>query len=153
MPRPEYDTSRFIHEGSETPLFTSYKTALKRFETLSERFRVSQSDEDARLFWNQHDQLNSLLEMGGKFPLGERYVTAAARQALEEQSHQPVEFLLRHRNGDWGELNEQTARANENALVYGGRLISRYSLRTEGKIWALTEADKASTTLLLPKDW
>lgn len=43
--------------------------------------------------------------------------------------------------------------ANENALKSGARLFSAYTLATEARLWVITEADRASTTMLLPQEY
>ena len=41
-------------------------------------------------------------------------------------------------------------RENEFSLEHGFRLVSSYSLRNGTVIWVITEADRSSTTILLP---
>jgi hypothetical protein len=47
--------------------------------------------------------------------------------------------------GDW--------RANDAALVSGTRLLSAYRLRDGTRIWIITEADRSSTTILVPDEY
>ena len=54
----------------------------------------------------------------------------------------PLEFLLRHKNGDWGELPEEDVRENEWSLENGARLFSAYKTRTDEKLWVITEWDR-----------
>ena len=61
-------------------------------------------------------------------------------------------LLERHRRGDWGELDESDLRANDRALVHGGRVLSAY-LVSDLRVWCITEADRSATTLLLPEDY
>jgi hypothetical protein len=60
--------------------------------------------------------------------------------------------LDRHLSGDWGEMCEEDLRANEEALREGARLFSSYQTEL-GKIWVITEADRAATTILLPEEY
>ena len=88
-------------------------------------------------------------------PLGKTYCTMGAlfafTQALDEE---PDKFLARHANGgDWGELSESDRQANEHAVANGLRVLSAYTLRTGEKIWIITEADRSSTTILLPEEY
>jgi hypothetical protein len=50
-------------------------------------------------------------------------------------------------------LDRHDIRANEQALKHGARLLSAYQLRDDTKIWIITEADRSSTTVLLPEEY
>ncbi|AMM27605.1 hypothetical protein [Acinetobacter pittii] len=64
----------------------------------------------------------------------------------------PFDLLHRHQRGDWGDLNEPDREANEQALIEDLRILSSYNFDNE-KIWIITEADRALTTILLPSDY
>ena len=89
----------------------------------------------------------------GRFDLGYAVMTPNAREAMAEAGHAPPEFLLRHKHGDWGELDPDDKLANEAALRNGGRLLSSYRTRLDAKLWVITEWDRSATTLLLPDDY
>ena len=55
--------------------------------------------------------------------------------------------------GDWGELDEEDKKANDQALQTGERLLSAYRTANGTKFWIITEADRASTCVLLPEDY
>jgi len=59
-----------------------------------------------------------------KFPLGQVVATPGALAVLEATGRTPMEFLIRHARGDWGELDEHDRLVNEEALAHGGRLLS-----------------------------
>lgn len=61
--------------------------------------------------------------------------------------------LRRHAQGDWGDLDEHDRAANDRALIEGTRLFSAYKTSTGTKFWIITEADRASTTVLLPSEY
>ena len=61
--------------------------------------------------------------------------------------------FFRHASGDWGEVDEEDWNANENALDDGGRLLSAYTDRKGNRFWIITEADRSSTTILLPEEY
>ena len=63
--------------------------------------------------------------------------------------------LERHLNGDWGELCDEDAELNTNALKNGERLCSVYLIDgvPDGKIWIITEADRSTTTVLFPHEY
>jgi hypothetical protein len=75
---------------------------------------------------------------------------AAFAGALDEDLNT---FLARHANGDWGEVNEHDRKANEYALESDLRVLSAYTLSSGEKIWIITEADRSSTTILLPSEY
>jgi hypothetical protein len=88
----------------------------------------------------------------GKFDLGQVVATPGALTAMEESGKTPGEFLSRHASGDWGDLCDDDRKENELSLEHGFRLLSSYKLRTGTVIWIITEADRSSTTLLLPDE-
>jgi hypothetical protein len=88
-----------------------------------------------------------------RFPLGRLLATPGALQALEKAGQQPQEFLDRHSKGDWGELDSHDIRENEFSLGRGLRLLSSYTTAAGDKLWIITEADRSTTTLLLPEEY
>jgi hypothetical protein len=62
--------------------------------------------------------------------------------------------LARHASGDWGLVDASDKRANDDrALIEGTRLLSAYELANGTRIWIITEADRAATTVLLPAEY
>ena len=88
-----------------------------------------------------------------RFPLGRVVITPAASAALEAAAIPEVLLLARHVRGDWGELTEEDRLQNELALLLDLRVLSSYALPASGKVWVITEADRAATTILLPDDY
>lgn len=88
-----------------------------------------------------------------KFPLGQCVITPDAVDALATTGEQPQTFLLRHVQGDWGELDAEDIEENEMSLQRGFRLLSRYLLADKTVIWIITEADRSVTTILLPEEY
>ena len=87
------------------------------------------------------------------FRLGTLVATPGALALLREFALAPIDFLIRHRQGDWGDLDEDDIKANRAALHYGTRLLSAYEISADRKLWIITEADRSSTTLLLPEEY
>jgi hypothetical protein len=87
------------------------------------------------------------------FNLGVLVATPAALRALEEAEQPQSELLRRHVIGDWGELGEEDKRENELSVREGFRILSSYILATGTKVWIITEADRSSTTILLPEEY
>lgn len=87
------------------------------------------------------------------FKLGKLVATPGALEALGRASQSPGEFLAQHARGEWGELDTHDTEANKAALRYGSRILSIYTTRQGEVIWVLTEADRASTCILLPSEY
>jgi len=87
------------------------------------------------------------------FPLGQCVATPGALAALEEAGQSPADFLNRHVAGDWGEIAPEDRGLNERALNEGARIFSVYRTSKGVKVWVITEADRASTCVLLPDEY
>ena len=62
--------------------------------------------------------------------------------------------LARHQKCDWGELDEEDKKSNDEALkADDGRLFSAYDLEGDLKIWIITEHDRSSTCVLFPHEY
>jgi len=85
------------------------------------------------------------------FPLGQCVITANAKGTLHPEDAQRA--LHRHAQGDWGELCTEDLAANQQALLEGLRLFSRYTDRSGRVFWCITEHDRSVTTILLPEDY
>ena len=64
------------------------------------------------------------------FDLGQIIATPGALAALEKSGQGPMDFLVRHVVGDWGELCEEDRKENQFSLEKGFRILSSY--RTNG---------------------
>jgi hypothetical protein len=62
-------------------------------------------------------------------------------------------FFARHASGDWGEVNEEDQKLNDEALVHGDRILSAYRTLKGVRLWLVTEADRSSTVALLPQEY
>jgi hypothetical protein len=93
-----------------------------------------------------------------KFALGQVVATPGALEALADAGQTPDFFLDKHVQGDWGEVCDEDKRANDDALVDGGRLLSAYCTLRNERIWIITEAtddkgQRAATTILKPEEY
>ena len=88
-----------------------------------------------------------------RFSLGQLVATPGALEALQAAGQSPAEFLARHLRADWGEVDAEDKKANDEALVQGERLLSAYRTRKNERIWIITEADRSSTCVLLPEEY
>lgn len=79
-------------------------------------------------------------------------------EALEKAGQNVWEFLSQHLAGDWGVLDAEDKAANDEAVKDGSRILSAYILKTNVKVWLITEAtdengNRAATTALLPEEY
>lgn len=88
-----------------------------------------------------------------RFPLGQIYITPGAEEALMIAGQAGIEFLRRHMSGDFGELADDDVSENELSLREGFRVLSAYRTAKGEKLWIITEADRSSTTILLPAEY
>ena len=99
-----------------------------------------------------HDQVLDLLKKVIKFQVGLLTVTSGVLATVAPDF--AMDCLIRHASGDWGELGPEDAAANDAAVEHGARILSSYPIPDEsGNLWIITEADRATTTLLLPSEY
>lgn len=88
------------------------------------------------------------------FPLGQISATPGALQLLDRTDTEVGALLRRHQSGDWGTVDAEDVRANNDAVINGARILSAYELGTDKtKIWVITEADRRVSTILLPSEY
>jgi hypothetical protein len=92
-------------------------------------------------------------EPHGKFELSQIVGTPGAVEAFERTGQNPLEFIARHWTGDWGDLEEEDKEENEFSVGRELRILSAYHLSDGTRVWVITEADRSTTTLLLPKEY
>ena len=85
------------------------------------------------------------------FRLGRIVATPNARQSITQDDI--LTGIQRHQAGDWGNLTDDNRTANDRALAQGGRILSAYQATNGTKFWLITEADRSTTTILLPEDY
>lgn len=88
-----------------------------------------------------------------RFEVGRIVATPGVVELIVAGVVDPAALLARHQTGDWGDLCAEDHRANERALLFGGRLLSAYIVAEGVKVWVITESDRAATTLLLPDEY
>lgn len=93
-----------------------------------------------------------------KFPMGQCLATPGALDALAESGQSPAEFLVRHVQGDWGDMSSDDKELNELSLTDGSRIMSAYRTSKGTKLWVITDAaddngHRCVTTILLPDEY
>lgn len=88
------------------------------------------------------------------FCLGLVVATIGALDLLDRTGTNASALLRRHQYGDFGAVCARDARSNDEAISDGTRILSAYELglRRE-RLWIVTEADRRTTTLLLPTEY
>ena len=92
-----------------------------------------------------------IIVSGCRFDLGRVVSTPGAREALTEDD--TLKALVRHMSEDWGDLDKEDRRRNDDALECGDRLLSRFTSESGVAFYVITEADRSVTTFLLPDEY
>ena len=93
------------------------------------------------------------------FHLGCVLITPGAKNGIPQW--RVMECLNRHLKGDWGKICEEDAEENNIATQEGYRILSAYAIdptlpaKSHGDncFWIITEANRESTTILLPEEY
>lgn len=88
-----------------------------------------------------------------KFDFGRVVTTTTLANYCEKKGFSMLPYLIRHANGDWGDVCKEDWKSNDEALKNGLRLLSEYKLPDDRRIWIITEWDRSATTLLFPEDY
>jgi hypothetical protein len=90
-----------------------------------------------------------------QFELGHVVATEGASEALARNGSTATAtwLLYRHSTGDWGEVDGEDRKINDQALIDGGRLFSVYKLDDGTTLWVITEEYRSVTTFILPSDY
>ena len=91
--------------------------------------------------------------MDVKFPPGQVVATPGAMELLDSNGMNGSAVLMRHLQGDWGDLDEEDVKQNDFSLDNKERLLSSYKLPDGKKVWVITEWDRSVTTILLPEEY
>lgn len=89
-----------------------------------------------------------LTKLPQRFPLGRVLATPGAIALGIDLSP----YINRHVRGDWGDLDSEDWRRNDASVEQCSRIVSAYQTAA-GRIWIITEADRAATTVLLPSEY
>ncbi len=78
-------------------------------------------------------------------------LTPSALDRLDQEDI--TQALSRHIVGDWGEVDLEEWQSNDKSLRSGFRILSAYVDRNSQKFWIVTEADRSTTTIMLPEEY
>ena len=142
----QQDEMLAIYQNADT---TERNAIIKHIDSF-----LSVLPQDAKIFWLKfRRKLEMLNEHKVLFPLGNVYLTIGAREALEGSNQTPNEFLAKHQSGDWGIIGKEDWKENDFSVKVGFRILSAYETSQDEKLWIITEADRSSTTILLPNEY
>ena len=91
------------------------------------------------------------------FSPGQVYATPAVLAHLEKHAIYPSALVGPHCHGEYGQLDEEDRKANDDALIHGGRILS--VVKIEGKrIYIITDAAddagvRRTTTMLFANEY
>jgi len=72
---------------------------------------------------------------------------------MERIGYEAFEYLYGlHCTGDWGAVSNSDKHANDQAVMDGTRIISKYGDGAD-VVWFITEADRSRTTVLTPDEY
>jgi hypothetical protein len=96
--------------------------------------------------------------MESLFMLGQVMFTPGAIEMIGASPHLTGDFLRRHAEGDWSEMEPEDQETNREAILKGSRIFSSFKLSETQKIWVITDAAnddgiRHHTTILLPEEY
>src|SRR5688572_23459715 len=83
----------------------------------------------------------------GLFETGLVALSQGAIRELVAGKHLAEEFLIRHKNGDFGLMVPEDVQNNRFAIDHGHRVTSRYGTNAGGELWLITDGDRMATHL------
>ena len=97
--------------------------------------------------------------MKATFKTGLTVMTRGIADRIEEDPQFAAfvtESFGRYLSCDWGDLDKDDARSNDEAVADGNdRILAAYERKDhpEDKIWIITEWDRSATTVLFPSEY
>jgi hypothetical protein len=87
------------------------------------------------------------------FSLGDIHISKRVEADLAARAVTTATLLERYVTGDWSNLSAEDIKANRASIHAGGRILASYRIAPTVRIWLITEANCASTTILLPDEY
>lgn len=96
-----------------------------------------------------------------KFPLGVVVATHLVDSHCQ-QGFNLMSILKRFSQRDWGDTCPEDATLNDEAIDFGNRILAVYEVNYKSTVdattilftlWVINEADRSSTTFLLPEEY
>jgi hypothetical protein len=86
------------------------------------------------------------------FRLGQVVSTPAALEVCEAAGISPWELIRKHAYGDFGLVDKEDVQANQDAIAYEDRIVSKYKVEKE-YLYVITERDRSVTTVMLCSEY
>ena len=84
-----------------------------------------------------------------KFDFGRVVATTTLANYCEKKGFSMLPYLIRHANGDWGDVCKEDWKSNDEALKNGERLLSEYKLPDSNKLCAFTKLMSSILLILI----
>ena len=91
-----------------------------------------------------------------QFDMGRVVATLGAVELLDSTETYPLQLLLRHVLGDWGEVGADSVAVNEESIrLQHGTVLSCYKVGAHRLflVTTLAAAGETYTTFMLPEEW
>jgi hypothetical protein len=88
----------------------------------------------------------------GLFPIGRIHISPKLAQEILHRQLDLLPYLVRHINGDWGDVEDRLLNYNDYSVRHGGSIYSAYDVAEELNILITTEADRSVTSLILAEE-
>ena len=98
-----------------------------------------------------------------RFKAGQVLITSGMSEEFDNRDGDSLQAYINyinsclklHLHGIFGDIEKYDVQSNVDAIKNGGRVLSSFPVKSkgEGNFWIITEADRSSTTLLLPSEY
>ena len=94
------------------------------------------------------------MQYNPQFQMGRIVCTNGVEELMDLHDLDLRPYLMRHCRGDWGELCDEDRALNDSVMKENrtGQLMSSWSIMGRS-FWIITNADRSSTTALLPSEY
>ena len=92
------------------------------------------------------------------FETGPVFITPYAKVAVETAAIDLKPWIERHQRAEWPGMAPEDFVANMRAIADGSRILGRFTLSGDLKIWVITDAEdekgvREHTTVMLPSEY
>ena len=94
--------------------------------------------------------------IGAKVRWGKTAISQGVQTLLREDpvAAMGLNTIIRlHQNGQWGNVSAEDGQANEQALIDGGEIVSRYQLQGRTVLVVTGAEPRETTTVLFPQEY
>ena len=138
-----------LYQNKDTGELLSYEEMLKQWAE-----EYDGDDPSNGLGWaEQYEELTQI--NAPRLELGQTVQTRGIYEACEADAsffNEVAKAFTRYTRGDWGDLDAEDKKANEDAIAYGSRVLGAYET-SKGKVYIITEADRSATTVLFASEY